>query len=212
MKSGGIILTYIDWSDRKEFFFNVILFVMQLIGLVIGKIIRKVKVKWRQIWKAAQVSHVRLALWEAEPLIKKRPWVCINFGYPTAELQPWYDDWIDGKRFEYRDPTFNPSPEFIDAMDEYAHAQVGKRYDELQLLSGAVNLIIWIIYPPSWGREVIKWFNRPGGLEFCSSGVTACLRAAEKAPRRAKTLFFKTYHTAMVSPSLFAISENWKGI
>lgn len=222
MKTAGIILTYMDWRKVNKWFFNIPLFLCQLTFMVIGKIIKKVKVRWRDIWRSAQCSHVRLCLEDAATVIAGKSYKYINFGYPKAELQYWRVDQCDGKRFEYREPTFEPSDEFIAAMIEYARDQVGKAYDVPQLASYCLNLAIWIIWPPSWGREVLQWLNLRGGHEVCSSGVTACLRWAETprtytriGPKAARLFamrskYFPIYDTAMVFPCLFPLSENWR--
>lgn len=218
MEPAAIIITYIIWTDWKSLPFNLSLFVFQLLFLVAGKILGKVEVEWSEIWHAAQVSHVRLCLGET-PVSKQEYRVSyeyINFGYPVAELQQWRPNQCDGKRFEYREPTFETPPQFVAAMIEYARDQVGKGYDDLQLISSGLHLIAWIVYPPCWGKElkIIKAFNRKGGREFCSSGVTACLRwADEAAVARANSLWIKFYHdydTAMVWPCMFVISKNWR--
>lgn len=229
MKPAGFIATYIRWRDWKELPFNIALFIFQIVFMVVGKIYGKVKVKWRQIWKAAQVSHVRLVLQNIEcicesagdGLMKQNPDCIIhqcygrdgmvsvaNFGYPKMEIQAWYEEWNKGN-FRYFDPTFKPSPEFIEAMTQYAKDQEGKRYDWLQLILGyPANLIVWIVWPWSWGKEVIKIFNRPGGREVCSSGWVACLRWPEWR-NRLSCRFFKNYDTAVIPPCLAVIDGNW---
>lgn len=277
MVSCGVIVTYIDWKKVKKWFFNIPLFVHQLVLIVMGTIFGKFKwpkaslpvrilsgflicvgilaipqaaifspwwvtlcwivyilfgvatyrgIDWRKVWCAAQASHVRLCL-KKMPITEARMY--INFGYPEAKMEVWPMKWIDGKRFEYRDPTFDPSPEFIAAMIEYAEKQVGKGYDELQLLSNGLHLIAWIVWPWCWGKElkVIKAFNRKGGREHCISGVTACLRWGESAGHRLdvhryfakelnillglnETMFFPGYSTATTSPCLVPLSKNWE--
>ncbi len=178
-------------------------------------------IDWRRAWRAAQVSHVRLCL-------RNYPrgtsyWEYINFGYPTAKLDHWNLQQCKG-RFQYRNPTFEPSDEFVAAMIEYAERQVGKGYDDLQLISSGLHLIAWIVYPPCWGKElkVIKAFNRKGGREHCISGLTADLRWGEKprtyikiGPKAARLLakrsmFFTGYSTATTFPCQIAIDENWR--
>lgn len=228
MEPAGIILTYIVWTNWKELPFNLSLFLFQLAFLTIGKIIGKVEVEWGEIWHAAQASHVRLCL---EKVAHSDMWRYANFGYRKMTIQPWRLDQCDGKRFEYRRPTFETSPEFIKAMQQYAYDQVGKGYDTAQLFSYGLNFIVWLFWWPLWGREVFRWLNLRGGREVCSSGVTACLRDAEKDFRdgcaeKVKMLYagdpnfsgevivpsryFEIYHTAMVSPCLIAIDENWR--
>lgn len=182
-------------------------------------------IDWRKVWQAAQVSHVRLCLDKVpdEQVIILEVWRYINFGYPKAEIQNWtHISERDRKRFRYFDPTFSPSPEFIEAMIQYAEDQVGKGYDELQLISSGLHLIAWIVWPWSWGKElrIIKALNRKGGREFCSSGFTACLRWGEKIEeqhlnagcikRAIITIFFTGYDTAVVPPCLALLSKNWE--
>lgn len=173
-------------------------------------------IPWRRVWRAAQVLHVRLCLKDVGVSRKLHiVYEYINFGYPKAKLQDWRMDMIDGKRFRYFDPTFSPSPEFIEAMIEYAEAQVGKSYDKLQLFSYALNFIIWLFWWKWWGQEKLKWLNMRGALEVCSSGVTADLRWADWKSGglligRLNSRFFNLYDTAMVSPCLFALSKDWK--
>lgn len=289
MKSCGIILTYIDWKKVKKWFFNIPLFIYQLILMVFGTVYGKIKwpkapisikimsgfvilvcllaipqavsawaywimliwivyfliglasyqgIHWGKIWRAAQVSHVRLCLRRGEDQTAMvdvkwagnrtarvesalEAWNYINFGYPKAEIKPWRMDQCKG-RFEYRRPTFDPSPEFIEAMIEYAEKQVGKGYDDLQLISNGLHLIAWIVWPWCWGKElkIIKAFNRKGGREHCISGVTACLRWGEysvyyaipqREPMRInKSRFFPGYSTATTSPCLVPLSKNWR--
>ena len=209
MNPAGVIITYMgrqDWKGKKflvkarTIFFNICLFLGQLIFMVVGKIIGKVKVKWRRVWRAAQASHVRLVL--EEPNLNHVHYSLVaNFGHPTMEVQNWHDYWNDGKRFEYRDPTFPASPEFIEAMIGYAHDQEGKGYDDLQLLSNGLHLIAWIIYPPCWGKEIkiIKALNRKGGREHCISGVTACLRWGEPHSFQSTSLSFEDIRKAQES-------------
>lgn len=289
MKSCGTVVTYIDWKKVKKWFFNIPLFIYQLILIVMGTVYGKFKwpkatistrvmssfvmaislsgismdllfhslicpfmpfwimyfifgiasyrgIPWRRIWRAAQASHVRLCLREMTYPQWKRSeyqkgfhptyYEYINFGYPKAELQNWRMGLIDNKRFRYFDPTFEPSPEFVEAMIQYAHDQVGKPYDEYQLISNALHLIAWIVWPWRWGQEIVPWLNRPGGLEHCISGVTACLRDANAAkalkylkkmypgkdyyPSVEWSKFFLGYSTATTSPCLVPLSENWE--
>lgn len=149
-------------------------------------------IDWHRVWRAAQCSHVRLCLRDVldVPSINIKDPVMppvdsyqyINFGYPEAELQYWRIDQCDGKRFEYRPPAFEPSDEFMAAVIEYAEKQVGKGYDDLQLISNGLHFIAWAVMPWLWGRElpIIKAFNRKGGLEHCTSGFTADLRWGER--------------------------------
>ena len=188
-------------------------------------------IRWRRVWRAAQASHVRLVLERMESLYeatqgKTEWWDTANFGYPEMEIQAWSPDWNDGIRFEYREPTFETSPEFITAMIEYAEAQVGKRYDTLQLFSYGLNFIPWLFYWKWWGQEKLKWLNLRGGREVCSSGITACLRSADNKafPNTVYDMnekdvmwiawIFTTrecrYDTAMVMPCMFVISEKWR--
>ncbi len=261
MKPAGIIITYIDWSKWKQWWFNIPLLIFQLMFLIVGKAYGKIPdlhgrntdfwgfgkiialaflafflyltagliythewlyaipsfimiyyslwlfggARWNDIWHAAQASHVRLCITGTG---REWVWRYINFGYPEAKIDYWRMAQMDGKRFEYREPTFTFSQDRIDNMIQYAHAQVGKPYDELQLLSPALNFITWLFRPSLWGQEKIQWTNRPGGFEFCSSGVTACLRWAIK---KVYTMwFFKGYDTAMVMPCMFVISEKWR--
>lgn len=275
MKPAGTIVTYMsrkDWQGKgfwvkvRTIFFNICLFLFQLIFMVVGTAIGKIRwesrrygwidlaiytsfavaftyiprwwniptniifplmivasfrnIPWRRVWRAAQASHVRLVLKKVSP-ISNNFWKCINFGYPKAEIQNWHSLWNDGKRFEYREPTFTFSQDRIDNMIQYANDQVGKRYDWLQLLSPPANFPIWIIYWPWWGKEIIRWFNLPGAREFCSSGAIATLLwFAESTQVRDdmrildgnKSEFFGTYDPAMVMPCMFVISENWRKV
>jgi hypothetical protein len=173
-----------------------------------------------KVWQAAKASHVRLCL---RLFIEDFPtWEYINFGYPKAKLDYWTMTMVAHDRFKYYPPTFEPSDEFIAAMIEYAHDQVGKRYDEYQLISNGLHLIAWIVWPWCWGKElkVIKALNRPGGREHCISGVTACLRWADNiSPVYDATngalwmawIFNNPYYdTATTSPCLVPLSKNWR--
>ncbi len=271
MNPAGVILTYMDLKDWKQWWFNIPLLIGQLAFLIVGKAYGKIPdlqgrntdfwgfgkiialaflgfflyltagliytrewlyaipsfimiyyslwlfggAKWNDIRRAAQCSHVRLCL---KYLPVSELWVYINFGYPEAEKQIWRPEMIDGKRFEYRNPIFETSPQFIAAMIEYAEKQVGKGYDDLQLISNGLHLIAWIVYPPCWGKElkIIKALNRKGGREHCTSGFAADLRWAEAHSNNMlfKTFFdtdyFTGYHTAVIPPALVAIDENWR--
>lgn len=193
-------------------------FVAVTLFAILAAIIRGID--WRKVWRAAQVSHIRLCLEPITPLYggKVGDWRYINFGYPKAEIQLWRLDQCKGQ-FEYRDPTFEPSPEFIAAMIEYAEDQVGKRYDWLQLLSPPVNFLIWIFWPPWWGKQIIGWFNLPGGREFCSSGAVAVIlwfAEATQINENTRILdgdtsqFFPGYDSAVIPPCLIAIDRNWE--
>lgn len=218
MNPAGIIIRYINWRKWKKWFFNVPLFLFQLLFLVVGKILGKVEVEWGEIWHAAQVSHVRLVLEPATTLdgASEQYFWTMNFGYKYAEIQIWDIDWNDDKHLEYFDPTFETSPEFVERMIDYAWDQVGKRYDDVQLLSYAPHLAVWTIYPPCWGKElkIIKALNRPGALEVCISGLVADLRWAEdkSVPLDIPidNIFFVIYDTAVIPPCMVPISEKWR--
>ena len=181
-------------------------------------------IDWGRVWQAAKVSHVRLCLRKKPKVdwlfLQLPEWEYINFGYPEAELQVWRVAQIDGKRFKYYDPMFEPSPEFIAAMIERANKMVkdpvARKYDWLQLALGyVVNFTIWVFCPWLWGKEVVKWFNLPGGLEVCISGLVACLRWADWKSGglligRLNSRFFNDYDTAVVPPCLAPLSENWR--
>ena len=290
MKPAGVILTFIDWRKWKKWFFNVPLFLFQLLFMIVGTAYGKIKweiknpifvdyvlvpislfgivayvvgitdgliggamvlsilslicallvvvllaifrgIPWRRVWRAAQVSHVRLVLEKWESFKNEEDTYAVaNFGYPKMEIQPWRESW-NKINYEYRDPMFEPSDEFIAAMIEYAAAQVGKRYDWLQLILGyPANFILWL-WPPWWGKEKIRWFNLRSGAEVCSSGWLACLRWGEKDFRdgcaeRVRELyqddpnfsgevivpsrFFEIYDTAVLPPCMVELDENWR--
>lgn len=228
MKPAGCILTFMgreDWIGKtwwiklRTLFFNCKLFVFQLMFMVIATVYGKIKWPgWRRVWRAAQCSHVRLCLRKIPEPEDSTCYEYMNFGWEFAELQYWRMDQCDGKRFEYRPPAFEPSDEFVAAMIEYAEKQVGKGYDDLQLISSGLHLIAWIVWPWWWGKElrIIKALNRKGGREFCSSGFTADLRWAEAHSNnmRFKTFFdtdyFPGYDTPVVPPGLVALSEDWE--
>ncbi len=230
MNPAGVIVTYIDWSDWKQWWFNIPLFLFQLTFMVVGTIYGKIKpsrgaeilgwfIDWAVVWRAAQASHVRLCLSRLDAIYARTDgevefWRYINFGYPKAEIQTWRPEMCDGKCFEYRPPTFDPTPQFIEAMIEYAQDQEGKRYDHLQLLSYYLNFLVWIFRWRLWGIERFKWLNLRGGRETCSSGVTACLRSYNEVVDGPfwDWIVFEGYGTAMVMPCMFVISENWKKI
>lgn len=247
MKPAGRLDTIMDLRKVKEWWFNLPLLVFQLAFMIVGKIYGKVEVKWGQIWQAAKVSHVRLCLkkipawWEKHEFhvgtLHNTRYEYINFGYPKAEIEKYWHMGIINrdKRFKYYDPTFEPSDEFIEAMIERANKMVkdpvARKYDWLQLALGyVVNFAIWMFCPWLWGREVVKWFNLPGGLEVCISGLVACLRWGEwkssnrgsigmptdkvlriiiKIVQRTTTKFFKGYDTAVIPPCLAPLSKNW---
>lgn len=220
MKSCGVIVRYINWRKWKKWFFNIPLFLFQLLFLVVGKILGKVEVEWGKIWHAAQASHVRLVLGSSYNQ-GIESYTVANFGYLKMEIQLWRKSWNDDKHLEYFDPTFESSPEFIAAMNEYAEDQVGKKYDWLQLLSPPANFPIWIIRPSKWGKEVIGWFNLPGAREFCSSGAIATLlwftesiqvKENMRITDGNKSKFFGTYDPAMVMPCMIVISEKWEKV
>lgn len=199
--------------------------ILPYVGLIISviNIVNFRNIPWRRVWRAAQCSHVRLVL---QKRLRFDEWLCINFGYPKAELQPWRERWIDGKRFRYFGPTFPTPPQFMEPVIQYAYDQVGKPYDELQLISSGLHLIAWIVYPPCWGKElkIIKAFNRKGGSEHCISGLVACLRWGETREKfepintklivsnyyYLKTIFFTGYSTATTFPCQVDIDENWR--
>ena len=289
MNPAGVIITYMDWSKWKTWWFNIPLFLFQLTFMVVGTVYGKIKwgdrppstialfcffavwlplffipqwwvrdplvvvwlcgmiatirsIPWRRVWRAAQASHVRLVLrkvrtkiqhkqidptydyWQAGSDYYIDEWEVANFGYPKMEIQPWRERWNDGKRFEYREPAFPTPAEFIKPMIQYARDQVGKGYDDLQLLSTGLHLIAWIVWPWSWGKElrIIKALNRKGGREHCISGVTACLRWGEwkEAEQISYTAllnyillgadFFPGYATATTFPCMVPISKNWR--
>jgi len=207
----GVILTRMRWNNPLWWTFNAALLVYQLIMLSAGKLIGKVKAGWREIWDASHYCHVRMVL---QPEPGKDTWKAISFTAPEAK----YDWWSVGAivrskgHFVYLQPTFERTQAMIDHAIEAAQAKmgqkVGRKYDYLQLLSFLVNLLIWLVYWPSWGKQVIGWFNLPGGREVCSTAITAILRWAA-----GKTIeFFAGCAIAMVSPCLFAISRNWKRV
>lgn len=162
----------------------------------------------KPIWWAATICHVRLCLGDSKTVPVGVWYNYITFTAPEAKIEIWSQDWVSS-RFSYHDPTFDVSDAEIKAMNHYAERikgdPVARKYDYLQLLSFAVNLPLWIVYPPCWGREVIGWFNLPGGREVCSSGVAAILLENILA-----LLLMMEYNTAMISPCLFNIDENWK--
>ena len=206
MKPGGIILTRMIWNKPKYWPFNIGLLAWQLTFLTVGKIYGKIDVQWRQIWRAATICHVRLC-------IRRLSWY-ISFTAPEVKIEFWESRWSHYNRFSYHDPTFSVSDAEVEAMNAYAEKikgnPVARKYDYLQLLSYVMNLPLWVVWPRCWGREVISWFNLPGGREVCSSGVTAVLK---------RSIWWKPdmswdigwlYDTSMISPCLFDIDKNWK--
>ena len=216
MKPGGIILTKMIWNKPKYYPFNIGLLAWQLLFLTAGKIYGKIDVQWRQVWRAATICHVRLCLGDWYDDLPTHVFKYISFTAPEVKIEEWryYNIPLMPSRFSYLDPTFSVSDAEVEAMNAYAEKikgnPVARKYDYLQLLSYVVNLPLWIIWPRCWGREVIGWFNLPGGREVCSSGVTAVLK---------RSIWWKPdmswdigwlYDTSMISPCLFDIDKNWK--
>lgn len=212
MKAAGTILTRMVWNKLRYYPFNLPLLWYQLTLLIVGKLYGKFPdLRWRDIWQAAQICHVRLCLGDFTTVWDIK---FISFTAPEVKIETWRPDMVKG-RFSYHDPTFTVSEAEQQAMNAYAEKikgdPVARKYDYLQLLSYAVNLVCWIVYPPCWGREVIRWFNLPGGREVCSSGVTAELRWSKPDIRcHCHSPYFRDYSTSMVSPCLFWIDKNWR--
>lgn len=218
MKPGGVILTRMIWNKPKYWPFNIGLLAWQLAFLIVGKLYGKVEVQWRDIWRAATICHVRLVINEKGIGGTVR---VISFTAPEVEIEPWLNSWNIKSCFSYLAPTFDISDAEIEAMNEYAEKikgdPVARKYDYLQLLGYCVNLPLWIVWPRCWGRQVIGWFNLPGGREVCSSGVTAILRWRDLGMYEVNmkrwgwlSMYFRDYSTSMVSPCLFDIDKNWR--
>ena len=210
----GVIATVMRWDKPAWWFFNLSLLAYQLVMLTFGKLIGKVDIRWRDIWRYAQYCHVRLLL-EAGP---NGVWKCLSITAPYAK----YDFWTPGAiaqskgHFVYLEPTFEVDTLMVERAIEGANKIVNspqaRRYDYFQILSYLINLPIWIFWWPSWGQQVIPWFNLPGAREVCSSGIAALIR---QAVARAIEFFLirkskRAYATAMISPCLYAICKRWK--
>lgn len=188
--------------------------IVRLVTLVVLWIISGVSL--RRVWRAATICHVRLCLRKSgittPPPRSYYSWF-ISFTAPEVKLELWRPDQIRG-RFSCLDPTFDVSDAEQGAMNAYAEKIVGnpvaRKYDYLQLLSYAVNLPLWVAWPRCWGREVISWFNLPGGREVCSSGVTAILKYCIENPAGWESWDFWFYSTSTIPPCLFDIDKNWK--
>lgn len=186
--------------------------ILRLIVIIVVWII-SVRESLGQIWRAATICHVRLHIDSPE---YEAYAVFVSFTAPKVKIEKWsyalLQD-LEGSRFSYLDPTFSVTDAEIEAMNKYAkevmNKPIARRYDFLQLLGYVVNLVCWIVYPPCWGKEVIGWFNLPGGREVCSSGVTAILRDMGRIKITLLNIF-PGYSISMVPPCLFWISKNWK--
>ena len=200
MKPGGIIITFMRWDKPLWWAFNIGLLIWQLLFLTLGKITRRVEASWRQIWTAAFSCHIRLKVGEQ----------FISFTAPVAKLEDWSKDKIDGSHFVYFDPNFGLTDAEIELLDDYAKSimqkPVARRYDYLQLFSFVLNLPVWMIAWRTFGMEVYPILNL-SLREVCSTGATALLRYATK-----RIKLFPRFDTAMVSPCLFVIDENWRRV
>jgi hypothetical protein len=166
-------------------------------------------ITWRQIWQAAQWCHVRMLL---NP-IPGDSWRCISFTAPIAKFDYWSPGTVDQSRghFVYLEPAFEITPVETINLQEKAESMVNKelvarKYDYLQLFSFCVNSLLWLFWWPCWGRQVITWFNLPGGREVCSTGVAMLLIECVYA----LSGLFLPFAVAMVCPALFVVSKNWR--
>lgn len=217
MKSFDIILTRMRWNKPLWLIFNIGLFVWQFAFMVIGKWRGKFKLTFKQIWFYSQFCHVRLVLKPTKDWawtkgfgsLTKDGWLCLSVTAPHALIENWNDSMIDNKNYYLLESNLDVTTEEIDSGYSYAvnltNNKRARRYDWLQFLSFIVNLFLWIIWPPFWGKEKIITFNLPGGREQCSPGACATLRFAIK-----RIEIFNSYSTSMVSPCLYPISESWR--
>lgn len=183
------------------------------------------------ILKAARVIHVRLCLERIEGTNK---WRYISQSAPEAKLDEWDDSQLLGNQFVYMPPGFQPIAIFIAAMIIYAEKHVNDRgtrgYDYLQLISIALNSILFWWIPCLYGKEVIRFMNLPGFKEVCSTLVAAILRwarfveilEAEGLPiatvesyyedhQTHLSEFFEGYVTSMICPGLYPIIAYLRG-
>lgn len=181
-KPGGIIETVIDWSKIKWLPFNIGIFGYQLVMLSVGKLLGKVDATWGEIWRAAQICHIRLML-NSEGL-------CISFTSPVAKLETWTSDEIDNAKYHfYKEPTFEVTEDealcLMEAAQKKVNEPTGRKYDYAQLFGFIFNLPIWIIGSllgiDCWGLQIITWFNLPMFREVCSTGAARLLIECVKA-------------------------------
>jgi len=217
VKPLGVILTKMRWNRPLWYPFNIGLLGYQLVMLAAGKLIGVIDTTWRQIWSAAFCCHVRVLLNPYQGDV----WRALSITAPEAKIDYWTQGSIVKSRghFIYLDPTFDVTATIQFRGEIFAwdllHTPLVRRYDYAQLFSYLINLIIWLCYWPTWGREIIKASNLKGGRETCSSGGAALVRWAAGA---AVVEFFliarlkAAFVNAMVSPCLYLISDEWRKI
>ena len=162
-------------------------------------------VSWSEIFHATQICHVR---------VKLRGNDALSITAPNAKIEGfWTEELIENSKghFIYREPNFIINEAMIERAVGYAEKLVGsmvsRGYDYLQILGYLVNLPIWLLWWPSYGKQVIPWFNLPGGREVCSSGAIALLRYA-----LGWLLCFAGFSNSMFCPALLFISKKWKEV
>lgn len=241
LKPLGVILTVMRWNKPAWWFFNIALFLYQLVMLSAGKLIgiiiisiealwdiacltligyivdpennwpifkrfeEFVDTSWAEIFRAAQICHVRVKLTGDD---------AFSITAPNAKIETfWSEELVKNSKghFIYREPVFEVTDDMVERGIGYAWSLAGsllsRGYDYLQLLGYLVNLPIWLLYWPCFGKQVIPWFNLPGGREVCSSGGCALFRYAVGG-----LLCFAGFSNAMFCPALFYISKKWKKV
>lgn len=232
--TGGVILTFMPKNFWKRNLFHHGLYLYQRAFIWLK--LRKVNLDKLQKQTLARCSHIQLDLGPSEHTDGSH--LFLNVTFPEAKFEVYTQTRLQNETNEvYARPLFKLTDLHYTKMRNFATDLIKsprkKTYDWLQLCSFLVNLIIWIIKPSTWGREINHTFNLPGGKQVCSSGAAACLRYAEVGAisqaltigtfdtqniegamkiitSRATTQFFKGYDTAMISPLLFLLENRWE--
>lgn len=231
---GGVILTFMPKKIFKRNLFHHGLYIYQRLFLWLK--FRKINLSKLQKQTLARCSHVQLDLGPGEHIDGSH--LFLNVTFPNSKFEVYDMIRLQNESQQvYASPLFLMQPIQIAKMRDFAtdfiESPRKRAYDWLQLFSYILNLIIWILRPSTWGREVNHMLNLPGGKQVCSSGAAACLRYAEIGTvsqslkegtfdtqhmagkvkliaSRTTTQFFKGYDTAMISPILFLLERKWE--
>lgn len=160
----------------------------------------------------ARCSHVQLDLGASPD--NDNAHIFLNVTWPHSKFELYDDDRLHGEKWQvYAPPLFHTSPEQHIRLKDFAKNLISTRfkksYDWLQLFSYLVNMLIWIMHPCAWGKEIHPLFNIPGGKHVCSSGAAACLRYSRGVTGRISNFFYK-YDATMVPPVLFLLDQKWE--
>jgi len=172
----------------------------------------------KSLWRTAQVCHVRLCVSIDDT---GEIGQFLSYSFPRLKYEYFNYSRLDTKRFIYMEPNLGQSfsPHVLAVLTRIVDSKLSNKhargYDWAQLFSFVINLPFWIIFPWTFGKEVIGIVDLGSLREVCSSGIAIILDKWQIMTYNdlqgvVAKFFAKFISKSMVPPGEYILDKHWK--